>query len=161
MRLASFVNFCNKLSNNTFATSPAFLSVFFFASFCFDEAANLSGFRKANYSVTSFFLCLPLLLRPDSIDSFFQRYFHQSGCHNHSQKSPPISQHRSSSFPHLPPAFPDCRQRNHPAATNLTRVGNLLRGEQSRTVTNSHEQIVHNDSGDITKAEVALQLPRE
>lgn len=85
-----------------------------------------------------------LLFRRDSIDSFFQRYFHESGFNRHAQ-SHPISQHRSSSFPHLSPASLAADYDQHEAI----RLGNLHRGDKSR-------QIVHDDHGDITNVEVAF-----
>lgn len=87
-----------------------------------------------------------LLFRRDSIDSFFQRYFHESGFNSHAQTHP-ISQYRSSSLPALSTASmaPD----NESPGTKLSDgVWNLHRGDQSR-------QIVQDDNGDITIVEVA------
>lgn len=95
---------------------------------------------RREYNVAPFFqlmFALSLLLRRDSIDSFFQRYFHQSGFLDHAQPRP-ISQHRS---------FSDCRQRI--TRHEPTRVGNFHRGDQSR-------QIFHDDNGDITNAEIGF-----
>ena len=148
MRLASFVNFCNELSNNTFATTKVHISAVFavFPFFCvillrtrlriFQWGWN-GAFSQANYFVTSFFQQTFPFVFPSS-EAGFNRLFLSTVFSSIRLPLPlsKITSHLTASqlqFPTSTASFPWLQTTKSPCCTNLQRVGNLLRGEQSRT----------------------------